>query len=167
MQEGGSITPTYHSDATPRPETACSAARADNPSETSTRLQTLPPSKGVPSGPWISASQYSRSSSETGPAVMPSGGLLVRARYSWRRRRCAVEVAIAVWWGWRIEERERKCRFVDLSGEEGSRNCERRRPSSENFPPSGGPMPRAVIESSKARHRFVLRRKSEMSYYNI
>lgn len=25
---------------------------------------------------------------------MPSGGLLVRARYSWRRRRCAVEVAM-------------------------------------------------------------------------
>lgn len=51
----------------------------------------MPPSNGVPSGPWISASQYNMSSSETGPAVMPSGGLLVRARYSWRRRRWAVD----------------------------------------------------------------------------
>ncbi len=30
----------------------------------------------------------------TGPAVMPSGGLLVSARYSWRRRRWAVDWAI-------------------------------------------------------------------------
>jgi hypothetical protein len=35
------------------------------------------------------------SSSETGPAVMPSGGLLVRARYSCSRRRCAVDDAIS------------------------------------------------------------------------
>jgi hypothetical protein len=41
------------------------------------------------------------SSSETGPAVMPSGGLLVRARYSWTRRRWAVEDAmfVRVVWG--------------------------------------------------------------------
>ena len=31
-----------------------------------------------------------------GPAVMPSGGLLVRALYSWRRRLCAVLEAIVV-----------------------------------------------------------------------
>lgn len=55
-----------------------------------------PPSKGVPSGPWMRHSQCSRSSSETGPAVMPSGGLLVRARYSWRRRRWAVDWAMVV-----------------------------------------------------------------------
>ncbi len=42
----------------------------------------MPPSKGVPSGPWIRASQRKISSSETGPAVMPSGGLLVRFLYS-------------------------------------------------------------------------------------
>ena len=34
------------------------------------------------------------SSSETGPAVMPSGGEEVRARYSEKRRREATEVAI-------------------------------------------------------------------------
>lgn len=54
-----------------------------------------PPSKGVPSGPWMRHSQCSRSSSLTGPAVMPSGGLLVSARYSWSRRRCAVDWAMA------------------------------------------------------------------------
>jgi len=32
----------------------------------------------------------------TGPAVMPSGGLLVSARYSWRRRRCAVDWAMTL-----------------------------------------------------------------------
>ncbi len=53
-----------------------------------------PPSNGVPSGPWISASQYRRSSSDTGPAVMPSGGLLVSARYSCRSRRWAVDCAM-------------------------------------------------------------------------
>ena len=35
------------------------------------------------------------SSSETGPAVMPSGGEEVRARYSEKRRREATEVAIS------------------------------------------------------------------------
>lgn len=34
------------------------------------------------------------SSSETGPAVMPSGGFEVSARYSEKRRREATEVAI-------------------------------------------------------------------------
>lgn len=46
----------------------------------------MPPSKGVPSGPWISASQRNRSSSFIGPAVMPSGGSLVRVRYSVKSR---------------------------------------------------------------------------------
>ena len=54
----------------------------------------MPPSKGVPSGPWMRASQRKMSSSETGPAVMPSGGLEVRFLYSRKRRREAVEEAI-------------------------------------------------------------------------
>ena len=39
------------------------------------------------------------SSSETGPAVMPSGGLVERVRYSVKRRREAMRegVAIFVW----------------------------------------------------------------------
>jgi hypothetical protein len=46
----------------------------------------MPPSKGVPSGPWISASQAKRSSSLTGPAVIPSGGDVRRDLYSEKRR---------------------------------------------------------------------------------
>ena len=61
----------------------------------------MPPSKGVPSGPWMSASQRKMSSSETGPAVMPSGGLEVRFLYSRKRRREAVEEAIL---GYRVWE---------------------------------------------------------------
>ena len=59
----------------------------------------MPPSKGVPSGPWISASQRKMSSSETGPAVMPSGGEEVRSLYSWKRRRDAIVDAMpgGVW----------------------------------------------------------------------
>lgn len=60
----------------------------------------MPPSKGVPSGPWISASQRKMSSSETGPAVMPSGGEEVRSLYSWKRRRDAIEDAMLV--GFRV-----------------------------------------------------------------
>ena len=66
----------------------------------------MPPSKGVPSGPWISASQRKMSSSETGPAVMPSGGEEVRSLYSWKRRRDAIVDAMGGtlggcrgWWG--------------------------------------------------------------------
>lgn len=54
----------------------------------------MPPSNGVPSGPVIKHSQCNRSSSEIGPARIPSGGLLVRALYSWRSRRWAVDDAI-------------------------------------------------------------------------
>lgn len=54
----------------------------------------MPPSKGVPSGPWIRASQRKMSSSETGPAVIPSGGEEVRVLYSWKRRLEAMEDAI-------------------------------------------------------------------------
>ena len=54
----------------------------------------MPPSKGVPSGPSINASQTKMSSSVTGPAVMPSGGSLVRVRYSWKRRLEATRSAI-------------------------------------------------------------------------
>lgn len=61
----------------------------------------MPPSKGVPSGPWISASQRKMSSSETGPAVMPSGGEEVRSLYSWKRRRDAMEDAMLM--GFRVE----------------------------------------------------------------
>src|SRR5271167_900714 len=46
----------------------------------------MPPSKGVPSGPWISASQAKRSSSSMGPAVIPSGGDVRRDLYSAKRR---------------------------------------------------------------------------------
>jgi len=46
----------------------------------------MPPSKGVPSGPWISASQEKRSSSLMGPAVIPSGGDVRRDLYSEKRR---------------------------------------------------------------------------------
>ena len=46
----------------------------------------MPPAKGVSSGPQISASQVKRSSSERGPAVMPSGGEERRFLYSWKRR---------------------------------------------------------------------------------
>ena len=56
----------------------------------------MPPSKGVPSGPWIRASQRKMSSSETGPAVMPSGGEEVRSLYSWKRRRDAIVEAMLV-----------------------------------------------------------------------
>jgi hypothetical protein len=48
----------------------------------------------VPSGPSISASQTKRSSSSTGPAVMPSGGSWVRCLYSWNRRLEATDVVI-------------------------------------------------------------------------
>ena len=38
-----------------------------------------------------------RSSSETGPAVMPSGGSEVRRRYSWKRRlEATVEAMVGV-----------------------------------------------------------------------
>lgn len=40
------------------------------------------------------ASQRKMSSSDTGPAVMPSGGEEVRVRYSWNRRRDAREDAM-------------------------------------------------------------------------
>lgn len=40
------------------------------------------------------ASQRKMSSSDTGPAVMPSGGEEVRVRYSWNRRREAREDAM-------------------------------------------------------------------------
>ena len=53
-----------------------------------------PPSKGVPSGPCISASHVKMSSSVTGPAMMPSGGSVVRARNSEKSRREASAVAI-------------------------------------------------------------------------
>ena len=46
----------------------------------------MPPSKGVPSGPWMSASQEKRSSSLMGPAVIPSGGDVRRDLYSAKRR---------------------------------------------------------------------------------
>lgn len=58
----------------------------------------MPPSKGVPSGPWIRASQRKMSSSETGPAVMPSGGEEVRSLYSWKRRRDAIVDAMVDGW---------------------------------------------------------------------
>lgn len=40
------------------------------------------------------------SSSEMGPAVMPSGGEEVRVRYSWKRRLDAIDDAIVEggWW---------------------------------------------------------------------
>jgi hypothetical protein len=53
----------------------------------------MPPSKGVPSGPWIRASQRNMSSSLTGPAVMPSGGSDARALYSLKRR---LEAGLAI-----------------------------------------------------------------------
>lgn len=56
----------------------------------------MPPSKGVPSGPWMRASQRKMSSSETGPAVIPSGGEEVRSLYSWKRRRDAIVEAMVV-----------------------------------------------------------------------
>ena len=59
----------------------------------------MPPSKGVPSGPWIRASQRKMSSSLTGPAVMPSGGEEVRFLYSWKSRREASVDAIGRGWG--------------------------------------------------------------------
>jgi hypothetical protein len=46
----------------------------------------MPPSNGVPSGPWMRASQRNMSSSLTGPAVMPSGGSEERDLYSLKRR---------------------------------------------------------------------------------
>jgi hypothetical protein len=49
--------------------------------------QRTPPSKGVPSGPSISASQLNMSSSETGPATIPAGGSVERALNSENRRR--------------------------------------------------------------------------------
>ena len=59
----------------------------------------MPPSKGVPSGPWIRASQRNMSSSVTGPAVIPSGGSEESALYSLKRRFAAgldiVYVAVA------------------------------------------------------------------------
>lgn len=48
-----------------------------------------PPSNGVPSGPWINASQMNMSSSVTGPAVMPSGGSEENDLYSLNRRLAA------------------------------------------------------------------------------
>ena len=40
------------------------------------------------------------SSSEMGPAVMPSGGLVRRCLYSWKRRRLATAVVDILWaWG--------------------------------------------------------------------
>ena len=57
----------------------------------------MPPSKGVPSGPWISASQAKRSSSSIGPAVMPSGGEVRRDLYSAKRRFDATLVAMLLW----------------------------------------------------------------------
>ena len=54
----------------------------------------MPPSKGVPSGPWMRASQRKMSSSEMGPAVMPSGGAEARFLYSEKRRRDATVDAI-------------------------------------------------------------------------
>jgi hypothetical protein len=55
-----------------------------------------PPSYGVPSGPWIMASHRKRSSSLTGPAVMPSGGSVVRCLYSWNSRLEATEFMLVV-----------------------------------------------------------------------
>lgn len=52
----------------------------------------MPPSYGVPSGPSMSASHRKRSSSDTGPAVMPSGGSWVRVLYSENSRFEATEV---------------------------------------------------------------------------
>lgn len=57
----------------------------------------MPPSNGVPAGPSISASQINMSSSVVGPAVMPSGGSLVRLRYSTRRRFWAWDWDILGW----------------------------------------------------------------------
>lgn len=45
-------------------------------------------------GPAISASHSNRLDSEMGPAVMPSGGELVRVLYSWNRRLEAMVVAM-------------------------------------------------------------------------
>lgn len=50
-----------------------------------------PPSKGVPSGPWIKASHLKMSSSLIGPATMPSGESVESVRNSEKSRREATE----------------------------------------------------------------------------
>lgn len=55
----------------------------------------MPPSKGVPSGPWMSASHRNRSSSLSGPAVIPSGGSTLSDLYSEKRRLEATDEAIS------------------------------------------------------------------------
>lgn len=79
----------------------------------------MPPSKGVPSGPWIRASQRKMSSSEMGPAVMPSGGLEVRFLYSWKRRREAMEDAMVVA-GWKMGGRSSGVEERGVIGGRGS-----------------------------------------------
>ena len=58
--------------------------------------QRTPPSKGVPSGPSIKASQLKMSSSLSGPATMPIGGSVERALHSEKRRREARAVPEAI-----------------------------------------------------------------------
>ena len=58
------------------------------------RQGNMPSAKGVLGGPARRASQTKRLVSEMGPAVIPSGGEEVRARYSENRRRDARVVDI-------------------------------------------------------------------------
>jgi len=57
-----------------------------------------PPSKGVPSGPWMKHSHSKKSSSDTGPAQIPSGQSLTSCLYSCKSRRVAV-AAMIYWTG--------------------------------------------------------------------
>lgn len=50
----------------------------------------------MPSGPWMSASHTNMSSSERGPAVMPSGGSEERPLYSLKRRFEAEDVMVVM-----------------------------------------------------------------------